>query len=250
MSRPPDSTVFKLHDLKVSCKSCSLSRLCLPHGLNEEELARLDGMIERKTKYDRGAALYRSGEPMRAIYAIRSGSFKTFMTTPDGAEQITGFHFPGELLGIDALADEHHHCSAVALETSTVCALPVHDFEHLCATMPELHRQFRHLIGQEINHEHELLLSLGQMRGDERLATFLLNLSERLRARGFSHSEFNLSMPRHDLANYLGLAVETLSRIFSRLQDEGVLKANRRNIRILDFDRLRSLAHQPTRARA
>ncbi len=235
---------LKFETNKVSCHSCSLSQLCLPHGLDAEELETLDGIIHHKPQIDRNAILFRSGALLKGLYAVRSGSFKTYRNTSDGAEQITGFYFPGELLGLDGFGDNIHQCTAQALESSSVCALTMQDFENLCCKIGGLRRQLMHLIGTEINQDHETLMTLGQMKGEERLAAFLNNLSMRLEQRGFSANEFNLSMPRHDLANYLGLAVETLSRMFSRMQDEGILTANRRNIRIRDWNRLKTLAHQ------
>jgi len=234
----------KFEGSKVSCHSCSLSRLCLPQGLGVEELETLDGIVHHKPQVERNTILFRSGTALKGLYAVRSGSFKTYRSTADGAEQITGFYFPGELLGLDGFGDNIHRCTAQALESSSVCALTMQDFENLCCKISGLRHQLMHLIGTEINQDHETLLTLGQMKGEERLAAFLNNLSLRLEKRGFSANEFNLSMPRHDLANYLGLAVETLSRMFSRMQDEGILTANRRNIHILNWDKLRTLAHQ------
>jgi CRP/FNR family transcriptional regulator len=245
MSLNSASITLKFEGSKISCGSCSLSQLCLPHGLEAQELDTLDGIIHHKPQIDRNSVLFHNGTPLKALYAVRSGSFKTYRSTSDGSEQITGFYFPGELLGLDGFGDNAHRCTAQALESSSVCSLPIQDFENLCCQIGGLRRQLMHLIGSEINQDHEILMTLGQMKGEERLAAFLSNLSLRLQKRGFSASEFNLSMPRHDLANYLGLAVETLSRMFSRMQDEGILSVNRRNIHILDHSRLRTLAHHP-----
>ncbi len=236
------SPIIKLQDLRVSCSACSLTHLCLPHGLDADEIEILNQLIEHKFKLERGEALFRIGNAHRALYAVRSGSFKTFMVTPEGAEQVTGFYFPGELLGLDGFGDDQHHCQAIALETSTVCALTLQDFDRLCCNLTSLRHQLLSLMGREIHHDHQILMALGQMKGEERLATFLLNLSERFRKRGCSAHEFNLSMPRHDLANYLGLAVETLSRMFSKMQEDGIIHANRRLIRIVDMERLRAMA--------
>lgn len=241
---------FDVTDLRVSCSSCSLSELCLPHGLDADELAQLDALIKHKPTIEKGQTLFRAGETLKAVHAIRSGSFKTVVLTNSGSEQITGFYLPGELVGLDGLGENMHKCTAIALESSTTCALEMTDLESLCCSMLGLRRQMFHLIGNEINHDHDILLALGQMKGEERLAAFLLSLSKRLEQRGFSPVDFNLSMPRHDIANYLGLAVETLSRIFSRLQDEKILKTNRRYIHILDPEALRRLAHAESPAKA
>ncbi|HHJ20697.1 MAG TPA: fumarate/nitrate reduction transcriptional regulator Fnr [Gammaproteobacteria bacterium] len=240
------SCVTPIHDfnqLKVSCGACSLTDICLPHGLNPEEQEILDTLIQHKPSLKRGESLFHAGDPLKCIYAVRSGSFKTFINTADGAEQITGFYLPGELIGLDGLGHDQHRCGSLALESSSVCAMNMDEFEEVCSQIGNLRRQLLRLIGKEINQDHESLLALGQLKGEERLATFLLSLGKRYQERGFSAAEFNLSMPRHDLANYLGLAVETLSRMFSKLQDDGVLSAKRRNIRILDEQRLRKLAH-------
>lgn len=239
--------LIKLSEIKVSCNSCSLSELCLPKGLDKEDLQKLEDILDHHDRLDKDAHLYRTGDPMSGLFAVRSGSFKTFMTTRDGSEQITGFHLPGELVGMDGFSEGSFACDAVALETSTVCELPLDQFDNLCSDIHGLRRQVLKLMGKEINQEHMLLMALGQMKGEERLATFLLSLSERFKTRGFSPNEFNLSMPRHDLANYLGLAVETLSRMFSKLDEDGILQVNRRNVKIIDMSKLRQLAHQECR---
>lgn len=235
---------MKFADVKVSCSSCSLSELCLPRGLSESELTELDSAIEHKYQCDRDAYLFRSGDPLHAIYAVRSGSFKATASTVEGVEQVVGFYLPGELLGLDAFADHHHSCNVIALESSTVCELPFPDFEVLCGELSGLRKQLMHLVGREITSGNRLLLALGQMTAEERLATFLMSMSRRFHERGFSATEFNLSMPRHDLANYLGVAVETVSRLFARMQGDGLIDIDRRFVRILDLDRLSELAHE------
>ena len=239
-----DDRIVKFSEIKVSCSSCSLSELCLPRGLNPDELDELDHAIEHKHQCDRDDYLYRAGEPLKAIYAIRSGSFKATALTSEGAEQVVGFYLPGELLGLDAFADQEHTCNVIALESSSVCELPFPEFELLCGRLSGLRRQLMHLVGREISTGHHSLLALGQMSAEERLATFLMSLSKRFAARGFSATEFNLSMPRHDLANYLGIAVETVSRLFTRLQDDGLISVNRRFVSILDVEKLSQLAHE------
>ncbi len=240
----PIHPLHKLSEIKVSCQSCSLSDLCLPHGLKQQEMDRLEELIDHHDRFEKDSHLYRAGDKMHGLYAVRSGSFKTFISTHDGAEQITGFHLPGELLGLDGFADDHHNCNAVALETSTVCELGMEEFEDICCEIKSIRKQVLHLMGNEINNEHQLMMALGQMKGEERLATFMLSLSKRFSARGFSKTEFNLSMARHDVANYLGLAVETLSRMFSKLDHDGVLQVSRRNVQITDMAQLHKLAHQ------
>lgn len=243
MSQSSVTPILDFAQLKVSCGTCSLTEICLPHGLSPEEQDLLDSLINHRPSLKRGESLFHAGDPLKCIYTVRSGSFKSFINTPDGAEQITGFYLPGEMIGLDGLGDNQHRCGSLALESSSVCAMSMDEFEEICSRIKSLRRQLLHLIGREINHDHESLLALGQLKGEERLASFLLGIGKRYQERGFSATEFNLSMPRHDLANYLGLAVETLSRMFSKLQDEGVLSAKRRSIHIIDEQRLRKLAH-------
>lgn len=234
--------VINIRELKVSCSDCSLAEICLPHGLNQEEINELDGLILHKPRVEQGDVLFRSGDPMQHLYTVRSGAFKAVLSSNEGAEQITGFYLSGELMGLDGFGNDVHQCTVVALETSTVCAINIDELEKLCARAPGLRRQMRHLIGAEINHDHRNLLAMGQLKGEERLAAFLLNISQRLKKRGFSPYEFNLPMARHDLANYLGLAVETLSRMFSRMIDAGLIETSRRHVKLLNTKALCELA--------
>ena len=235
---------MKFSDIKVSCADCSLSELCLPRGLSDAELSELDSAIEHKYKCGRKSHLFYHGDPLRAVYAVRSGSFKATVSTAEGAEQIVGFYLPGELLGLDAFADQKHTCNMVALEHSSVCELPLGDLEVLCGSLSGLRRQLMHLVGREITSGNRMLLALGQMTAEEKLATFLMSLSHRSKQRGFSATAFTLSMPRQDLANYLGIAVETISRLFSRMHKSGLLHIDRRDVKILDHRRLSVLAHE------
>ncbi|HFD87175.1 MAG TPA: fumarate/nitrate reduction transcriptional regulator Fnr, partial [Gammaproteobacteria bacterium] len=234
--------VINIRELKTSCNDCSLAEICLPHGLNTAELSELDDLILHKPRIEQGDILFRTGDTMHHLYAVRSGAFKAVLSSNEGAEQITGFYLSGELMGLDGFGDDVHQCTTIALETSTVCAIDIDELEKLSARTDGLRRQLRHLIGNEINHDHRSLLSLGQLKGEERLAAFLLSISQRLQKRGFSPHEFNLPMARHDLANYLGLAVETLSRMFSRMVDANIIETNRRHIRLLDTKTLCELA--------
>lgn len=228
--------------LRVSCSNCSLAELCLPRSLDEDEITQLESSVEIKRPLQKGDHLFSSNEPFHSFYAVRTGSLKTYLLTPEGEEQVTGFNLPGELLGIDGLDTNLHTISAVALETTTVCEIPYHQLNELCGQLPELRIQIMKIASREISNDHRMLLLLGKMSAEERLARFLLNLSGRLNKRGYSHINFNLTMPRHDLANYLGLAVETISRLFSRFQNKGILSVNRRNIQIIDIVGLQRLS--------
>ena len=182
------------------------------------------------------------GDASQALYAVHSGCVKSCTPTPDGHEQILGFHLPGELVGLDALEHDNHMCAAVAMETVHVCELPLAQLEEMCHRLPGLPHRILRLIGREVAAKHAMLLLLAKRSAEARLATFLLNLASRFSQRGFSGKEFNLSMPRDDIANYLGLARETVSRLLTRFQGDGLLSVHRRRVHIRDTDRLQALA--------
>jgi CRP/FNR family transcriptional regulator len=231
---------------KVSCKDCTLGDLCLPHGLDSTEVEHLDRVVLRHRLLARGEHVFRAGDGCLSLYAVRSGSIKSYVSTQNGSEQILDFHLPGELLALDGLENERHTCSALAMEATHICELPVFQLEKMCQLLPGLPRQLLRLIGREVATDHAMLLLLGKKSAMERLATFLFTLCARFKQRGFSEREFNLSMPRDDIANYLGLARETVSRLFTRFQEEGLLTVQRRNIRIHDLNRLQALANPGT----
>jgi CRP/FNR family transcriptional regulator len=237
-----DNKVVDISKIKVACKDCSLFQLCLPMGVDGDDLQRLDEIIKRKRPVKRGDDLFRVGEPFRAVYAVRSGSIKTYAPTHDGQEQVTGFHLAGELLGLDAISNNSHPCTAKALETTSVCEIPFDRLEELGQQIPSLQRQLFRVMSREIFEEETHMLLLGKRNAEERLAAFLLSVSNRFKHRGFSASEFNLSMSRNDIGNYLGLAVETVSRMFTRFQDEGVLSVERKHVIIHHLDRLQAMA--------
>lgn len=236
MSQQP---IVKLSDLRAHCESCSLYDLCLPMGLEEGDLDQLDKVIKRRRPVEKNKELFRIGESMKSVYAVRSGSFKTYTTCTDGTEQVIGFHLPGELLGLDAISSEEHICTAKALETASVCEIPFDRLEQLTMEIPGLQHQLLSLMSQEIRQDQSLMLLLAQMPAETRLATFLIGMAQRFKARGYSEHEFNLSMSRSDIANMLGMAVETISRLFSHFQDDGLLKVDRKHITILDMDGLK-----------
>jgi CRP/FNR family transcriptional regulator len=231
----------------VECGHCSLSEFCLPKGLSKSELEQVEQAIERTIKFSKKDYLFRCNDAQRAIYAVKSGAVKVSVSTADGGEQILGFYLPGDLLGFDAMARGQHICDAQALDDTLVCELKMDNFSELCNNFDSLRQQMMRQMGQEIARDHQLLLSLGQMRTEERLATFLVGISERNKQRGFAALEFNLPMPRIYLASYLGMAVETLSRMFSRLQSDGIIKVKQRLIVITDLEALLELAHRSCR---
>ncbi|HSW05916.1 fumarate/nitrate reduction transcriptional regulator Fnr [Aquabacterium sp.] len=234
MTLPSAVSPVPVAALKVACSSCNLRELCLPWGLSDPDLQRLDALVAVRRKVRRGQLLFRRGEPFDALYAVRSGFFKTRATTDDGRDHVTGFQMAGELLGLDGISTERHSCDAVALEDSQVCVIPYGAFETLSREFPELQRQFHKLMSREIVRDHGVMRLLGSMRAEERLAAFLLNLTQRLEARGFSSSALLLRMTREEIGSYLGLKLETISRSFSKFQDDGVLQVRQREIRVLD----------------
>ena len=229
----------------ISCQNCGLYQLCLPMGLDSADTSLLDRYVKRKRMFKRGEVLYRIGEAFTYVYAIRSGSVKTYISTDDGRLQITGFHVPGELLGLNAMDERRYGCDAVALETTSVCEISVECFEELARQIPSVHYQMLRMMSREIRHNQELMLLLGKKNSEERLATFLLSLSRRFAIRNYSPTQFNLSMSRGDIGNYLGIAEETVSRIFTRFQEEGVIGGERRHIILNDLKRLSAIAREP-----
>jgi CRP/FNR family transcriptional regulator len=246
MTQAAESHTSKLDQIKVACKDCNLFQLCLPVGIDARELDELDSIIKRRRPVKRGEHLFRVGSPFQAIYAVRSGSIKTYTPTEDGHEQVTGFHLPGELLGLDAINLGHHPCAAKALETTSICEIPFDRLEELSTRLPSLQHQLLKIMSKEILHDQSLLMLLGKKSAEERLAALLLSLSGRYQQRGFSPTDFYLSMSRNDIGNYLGLAVETVSRLFTRFQDEGLLSAQRKHVCITDLPRLRAIANAPS----
>jgi CRP/FNR family transcriptional regulator len=234
--------VINIKSVKVSCTQCSLSTLCLPRGLSHDEFESLMSIVKRERPLEKGEPLFELGQPFKSLFAIRTGSVKVFLPTNEGDEQIVGFHMPGELLGFDGMGHDCHACSAVALESSSICELPYSRLHDLAHELPGLSDHFMTLMSNEIADEHAMMLMLAKKSAEARMATFLISLSNRFNKRGFSAKQFNLTMSRHDIANYLGLAVETVSRIMTHMQDEGIINVDRRFVSIADMPRLRSLA--------
>jgi CRP/FNR family transcriptional regulator, anaerobic regulatory protein len=247
MSQPDIHSVGELEELKVACRDCSLFQLCLPVGLDAEELARLDRLIRRRRVLRRGEYLFRPGDPFVFVYAVRSGSVKTYAPVRDGSEQVTGFHLPGELLGLDAIHTERHQCGAVALETTGICELPLNRMEELGSAVTNLQRRMLRIMSRQILHDQTLQVLLCKRSAEERLAALLLSLSNRYKRRGFSAAEFHLSMSRQEIASYLGLAEETVSRLFTRLQEQGLIEVLRKRVHLLNLRRLTSMVGTPER---
>lgn len=222
----------------IHCQNCSISQLCIPYSLNSNELDQLDDIIERKKPIHKGDELFKAGDHLRSLYAIRSGSVKSYTITENGEEQITGFHLAGDLVGFDAISKEHHPSFAEALETSMVCEIPYETLDELCGKMPKLRQQILRLMSTEIGADQNMLLLLSKKSAEERLASFIYELSRRFGERGFSSREFRLTMTRGDIGNYLGLTVETISRLLGRFQKAGMIAVQGKYITVLDIETL------------
>jgi CRP/FNR family transcriptional regulator len=233
----------RLEPFKVACSNCNLRELCLPVGMSAEQLDRLDAIVATRRTLARGDALFRAGEAFTSLYAIRTGFFKTCVSSEDGRDQVTGFQMAGELLGLDGIGTDRHTCDAVALEDSHVCVIPYHQLEDLSRELSDLQRHFHRIMSREIVRDHGVMLLLGSMRAEERLAAFLLNLTQRLRTRGFSSSSLILRMTREEIGSYLGLKLETVSRAFSKFQEDGLLEVKQRQIRVLEPEKLQVIVN-------
>lgn len=229
-----------LGQLKRVCSTCSLGELCLPMGLDHADISRLEDIVATRGPLHEGDHLFRVGEPFRALYAVRSGHVKTYLVDDDGGEQVLGFHLPGELVGLDAIYPNAHQCNAMVLDTASVCEMPYADVARLALEVPGLQQQMFRLMSKDIGGAFHLA---GDHTAEERLASFLLSLSSRLKARGYSSTHLILAMPRRDIANYLRLATETVSRVFTRFEKDGLIAVERREVRIRDAERLRQVAH-------
>ena len=223
-----------------ACSSCGLRSMCLPCGIRGEDLAEVEGVVYSRRRIVRGDNLYRAGDPFHALYAVRTGFFKSFVLTDDGRTQVTGFQMPGDMIGLDGIEDDRHQQHVEALENAEVCVMPYAELERSATQIPRLQRGLHRMMSREIVREQGLMLLLGTMRADARVAAFLLNLSQRFADRGYSAREFNLRMSREEMGSYLGLKLETVSRAISRFQDLKLICAQHRYIRLEDVDGLRA----------
>ncbi|MGB6242065.1 MAG: helix-turn-helix domain-containing protein [Castellaniella sp.] len=219
-----------------------LNAICLPLGMVRQDVVKMDELIKERIRLPKGGTLYRQGDTAEAIYGLRSGSVKTQIEDASGQVQITGFLLPGEILGMDGLMNAQQVSHAIALEDAEVCVIRLDEMDSLATQLPTLNLQLRRLMSKEINRSHEQLLSLGSLRSEQRLAAFLLNLSQRLQTLGYSPYEFILRMSREEIGNFLGLTLETVSRLFSRFAREGLIRVQQREVHILDIASLQSLS--------
>ena len=227
---------------QAHCKDCSLATLCLPLSLDMQDLDALDNIVKRSRPMKKGDFLFRQGDTFASVYAVRSGSLKTFSVTDCGQEQITGFHLPSEFVGLSGMDTELYPVSAIALETTSICEIPFDRLDDLSASLPQLRRQLMRIMSREIRDDQQMMMLLSKKTADERIATFLVNLSARFRARGYSPQQFRLAMSRNEIGNYLGLAVETVSRVFTRFQQSGLLEAEGKEVNLINLIEICALA--------
>jgi len=233
---------LRLVTVKPACESCHVRRLCLPVSLDAPDVERLDTLVHRRGPFKRGETLYQAGDTFGNLYAIQAGAIKTYGLTNEGQEQITGFHLPGELVGMDAIHSKVHPCHAVALENTWVCEVPFDRLEALSAQVPGLQKEFIRIMSRELVADQDSLMMMGKLSAEQRVLRLLTNIYRRLRVRLGNVEEIRLPMTREDIANYVGLTTETVSRVLARLREEGVIEFRNRNVRFLDLDAAQRIA--------
>ncbi|MBL4682613.1 MAG: fumarate/nitrate reduction transcriptional regulator Fnr [Pseudomonadales bacterium] len=227
----------------VSCQACSLSELCIPNSLSTSEMDIVDATIKRAEPIQKNKSIFEDGDKFLSLYAVRSGAIKSFSIDEKGEEHVIGFYLPGELIGLDAIDTGIHNHTAKALETSSICEIPYEQVEYLSGKISKLQKHMFRLLSREIHEDQELQLLLSKKTADEKIGAFLINLSARYKQRQLSPTSFRLPMPRTDIANYLGLAVETVSRVLTRLQDQLILSVDGKEVEILDAQKLCQVSH-------
>jgi CRP/FNR family transcriptional regulator len=225
--------------LKTQCSTCHLRDLCLPCGMTDPDVDRLDSLTFTRRRVLAGDTLYREGDRFEFIYAVRAGTLKSSLMLADGREQVSGFHIAGELVGLDGVAHGRHASTTTALEDTDICAIPYAHLIDLASSAKGMHHVISRLMSREILREGSLMMLLGSMNADDRLAAVLLNLSQRYAARGYSDREFHLRMSRAEIGSYLGLKLETISRTFTAFQQQRLLEVDKRHVRITDLDGLK-----------
>ena len=235
--------IFVGFERPLSCRTCRMNSLCLPLGLDADDLHKLDRLIERKKPLQPREGVFFSGAPFTSIYAVRSGSIKSFCIDADGREQVTGFYFPGEIFGWDGLADEQHQNTAIALETTSICEIPYEQLDNLGNSIPSVQKYVIKLLSREINADQRLIALLAGNSARQKLASLLLSISDRLAQQGLSSTRLWLPMSRGEISNYLGLTVETVSRVLGHFQRSKYLTVNKKEIEILNKQALRDLMH-------
>ncbi|MBT12370.1 MAG: transcriptional regulator FNR [Oceanospirillaceae bacterium] len=240
--KPTPAAHAPIRGTQPHCQTCSLNALCLPLSLNDSDMERLDDIIRRGRPIQKGQLLFQQGEPFQSVFAVRTGALKTYTLASNGEEQITGFHLASELVGLAGYDNGNYPLTAKALETTTVCEIPLSQLESLADDLPDLRKQLMRTMGTEIRHDQNMMLLLSKKNAEERVASFLLDISQRYHRRGFSATQFRLPMSRVDISNYLGLAVETISRVFTRFQKNGLIETQGKEVILQDSDTLFELA--------
>lgn len=238
MASAPASGAVDVAELRRACSLCSLRDLCLPVGIRSDELRYLESLVETVGPMQTSEHLFRQGDSFTSLYAVKSGCVKTYTDSEDGSEQVLGFHLPGEIVGLDAIHTNRHRCSAVALDTAMACRLPFRRLNDLCQKVEGLQIQLLRVMSRDLDASHALSADHSV---EERVGAFLLGFADRMSARGFSRSQFRLPMSRHDIANYLRLATETVSRTLTGMEEAGLIEVNRRDITLRDRQRLERL---------
>lgn len=224
---------------QIACSQCSLVELCLPKGLTAEELEVFEHAINRKKPLEKSEYLYRAGEEMTSLYTVKTGAFKANIDSVDGQENIVGFFMPGELMGLDGIASGQYQCDMIALSDAHVCQLSYREFDQVAEKFPVLRQEILSVSSNNMTTAQKMLMYIGKRPVEERLAMFLISISQRFKARGLSESRFQLPMSRHDIANYLGMAPETISRQFKKLQDQELVSIQNRDLTIKNTAALR-----------
>ncbi len=233
--------IIDLQKIRAKCSECSLAEMCLPRGLNQRDMKKLEAITRKSRPVNRGDCIYDAGERFNAIYAVNAGSIKISLLNDAGEEQIIGFYLPGEMFGFDGIDGQTYTCRAIAMETSTLCAFPFTKLNDICHDIPQLQEEVLRILSREISYENQLLITINKKTAEEKTATFLLSLSSRFKRLGYSPYEFKLSMSRQDIGNYLGLTIETVSRILNRFQRAGLITLQHRFVKITSHAALQGI---------
>ncbi|MDR3379908.1 helix-turn-helix domain-containing protein [Cupriavidus basilensis] len=238
--RPPSTDEVPGKEIShiANCSNCPMRQFCMGDNLDDSETVRLASVIHNWRMVRRGDALYRDGDTFHSLYPLRSGAFKTVVTNQNGCEQVSGFYFTGDTLGLDGICTSRHGCNAIALEDSAVCVIPFRLLEALCREMPSLQRHLHRMLSSEIVRGSGVMFLLASLCADQRVASFLLDISARQHSRGYSRRELSLRMTRQDIGSYLGIKLETVSRTLSRFQGDGLIRVRGRTVTLLDPDTL------------
>jgi CRP/FNR family transcriptional regulator len=229
--------------IEATCSKCNLQELCLPRGLNPKDMEKLELVVKGSRPVEKGKHIFRADDVFEAFYAVRSGSVKVYIIDEAGEEQIIGFYFPGEIIGFDGIEHHKHSCFAISLETTSFCSIHYDKIIEISSQLPNFQDQLLRLVSRELSTENKLLLTINKRNAEERMATFLVSLSSRFHKLGYSAKEYNLPMSRQDIGNYLGLTIETVSRLFTKFQRNGLVKINRKAISLEDLPALHAICN-------